>query len=142
MSAAEIADNKWELDSTKPPIKSVGAIGQISLIAGLLEPTQGEVTVLGTELTRLSGRRLVNFRGANIGFVFQQYNLLPSLSGAENAAVPLLIAGRPRRQAVAKANELLAAVGMAERAHALPAPASVPRAVDQHERCHRVCPPC
>src|SRR5262249_59308092 len=63
----------------------------ISMIAGLLNPTQGGVAVLGTELSKLSGRRLVEFRAKNIGFVFQQYNLLPALSAAENAAVPLLL---------------------------------------------------
>ncbi len=65
----------------------------ISIIAGLLEPTAGTVAVLGEELNRMSGRQLVGFRGTNIGFVFQQYNLLPSMTAAENAAVPLLIAG-------------------------------------------------
>jgi putative ABC transport system ATP-binding protein len=93
----------------------------ISIIAGLLEPTTGEVTVLGTNLTRLSGTRKVNFRGAHIGFVFQQYNLLPALTAAENAAVPLVILGEGRRQAVARAKDMLASVGLADRADALPA---------------------
>src|SRR6187455_3442576 len=75
----------------------------ISIIAGLLDPTQGTCQVLGTELTKLKGRHLVSFRARNIGFVFQQYNLLPSLTAAENAAVPLIIAGMSRRQAVEKA---------------------------------------
>src|SRR5688500_17296565 len=79
----------------------------ISIIAGLLDPTQGTCQVLGTELTRLRGSSLVSFRARNIGFVFQQYNLLPSLTGAENAAVPLIIAGMPRKQAVERARELL-----------------------------------
>src|SRR5215510_733909 len=56
----------------------------ISMIAGLLNPTQGSVAVLGTDLSKLSGRQLVEFRAKNIGFVFQQYNLLPALSAAEN----------------------------------------------------------
>src|SRR5437667_5327649 len=77
----------------------------ISIIAGLLDPTAGSVSVLGTELSRLSGRRLVEFRARNIGFVFQQYNLLPALTAAENAAVPLIIAGWPRAKAVARAKE-------------------------------------
>src|SRR5712671_3633622 len=77
----------------------------ISVIAGLLDPTAGAVEVLGAELAHLRGRPLVEFRGRNIGFVFQQYNLLPALTAAENAAVPLLIAGWPRAKAVAKANE-------------------------------------
>ncbi len=92
----------------------------ISVIAGLLDPTQGEVVVLGRELHKLSGRALVQFRGANIGFVFQQYNLLPALTAAENAAVPLLIAGRPRREALATASAVLQQVGLGNRLTALP----------------------
>jgi putative ABC transport system ATP-binding protein len=93
----------------------------ISIVAGLLNPTQGEVTVLGTELSRLGGRALVEFRGKHIGFVFQQYNLLPALSATENAAVPLLIAGWSRPKAFARARANLAAVGLAHRADAFPA---------------------
>jgi putative ABC transport system ATP-binding protein len=93
----------------------------ISIIAGLLEPTTGEVTVLGTNLTKLPGARKVNFRGAHIGFVFQQYNLLPALTAAENAAVPLLILGVPRRQAVARARTMLASVGLADKVDVWPA---------------------
>jgi putative ABC transport system ATP-binding protein len=92
----------------------------ISIIAGLLDPTEGEIEVLGHDLRELTGRRLVQFRGEKIGFVFQQYNLLPALTAAENAAVPLLIAGQPRREAVAKARAVLTSMGMADRAHALP----------------------
>jgi putative ABC transport system ATP-binding protein len=92
----------------------------ISIVAGLLEPTAGEVNVLGESLTRMVPRAKVNFRGRNIGFVFQQYNLLPALTAAENVAVPLLIAGRPRHGAVARGHQLLEAVGMGEKADALP----------------------
>jgi putative ABC transport system ATP-binding protein len=93
----------------------------ISIIAGLLEPTAGEVDVLGSNLGRLSSRRLVDFRREHIGFVFQQYNLLPALTAAENAAVPLLIAGLPRSEAVARGAALLESLGMGNRAHARPA---------------------
>jgi putative ABC transport system ATP-binding protein len=92
----------------------------ISIIAGLLDPTAGEVAVLGQDLRGLRGRQLVQFRGDHIGFVFQQYNLLPALTAAENAAVPLLIAGHPRGAAVAKATEMLETLGMVDRARALP----------------------
>src|SRR5581483_8196269 len=92
----------------------------ISIIAGLLDATSGEVSVLGRSLRQMSRRELIAFRGRYIGFVFQQYNLLPALTAAENAAVPLLIAGVPRRQAVARAHELLDRLGMADRADALP----------------------
>src|SRR5262245_14948846 len=92
----------------------------ISIIAGLLEPTQGDVAIWGTSLPGLTPRAKVAFRRDNIGFVFQQYNLLPALTAAENAAVPLIIAGQPRGKAVARARELLDAVGMTDRADALP----------------------
>ena len=92
----------------------------ISVVAGLLDPTDGEVEVLGETLTRMRGGRKVRFRGDKIGFVFQQYNLLPSLTAAENASVPLLIAGWNRRKAVERASELLAEVGLADRLRAFP----------------------
>jgi putative ABC transport system ATP-binding protein len=92
----------------------------ISIVAGLLDPTAGDVTVLGESLRRLRGRQLVRFRGQHIGFVFQQYNLLPALTAAENAAVPLIIAGLKRGAAVAKASEILAAVGLGAKVNALP----------------------
>jgi putative ABC transport system ATP-binding protein len=92
----------------------------ISIIAGLLEVTDGDIHVMGEDLGRLPSRRLVEFRGANIGFVFQQYNLLPALTAVENAAVPLLIAGQPRHEAMDKAGAVLAKLNLAERAQALP----------------------
>jgi putative ABC transport system ATP-binding protein len=92
----------------------------ISIIAGLLDPTEGEVHVLGQRLDTMKSRHLVPFRGDNIGFVFQQYNLLPALTAAENAAVPLLVAGWRRGPAVRKAREALASVGLGDRANNLP----------------------
>jgi putative ABC transport system ATP-binding protein len=92
----------------------------ISIIAGLLEPTAGTVTVLGTDLGALSDRQKVAFRGQHIGFVFQQYNLLPALTAAENVAVPLLIARVPRRTALARAEAVLESVGLGERTRSLP----------------------
>jgi len=92
----------------------------ISIIAGLLNPTDGEVRVLGHDLSELRGASLVNFRKRNIGFVFQQYNLLPALTAAENAAVPLLIAGEYRTKAVRTAKDLLTEVGLEPRMNAYP----------------------
>ena len=92
----------------------------ISIVAGLLDTTAGEVDVLGHNLTRMRGSRKVNFRGHNIGFVFQQYNLLPALNAVENAAVPLLIAGWNRRNAVEKAAHVLNSVGLGNRVKSYP----------------------
>ena len=93
----------------------------ISIIAGLLRPTAGSVSVLGADLGSLSGRQQAQFRGRHLGFVFQQYNLLPALTAAENAAVPLLIAGVRRGEAVARAAAVLEAVGLGTRVHSRPA---------------------
>jgi putative ABC transport system ATP-binding protein len=92
----------------------------ISIVAGLLDPTEGEVEVLGKNLTRMSGTRKVRFRGEQIGFVFQQYNLLPALNAMENAAVPLLIAGWSRKKALEKAAHLLDSVGLGSRLKSYP----------------------
>src|SRR5438128_10844718 len=92
----------------------------ISIIAGLLNPTDGEVIVLGHDLSELRGASLVNFRKRNIGFVFQQYNLLPALTAAENAAVPLLIAGWPRSKAVERARDVLDQLGLGGRSNSRP----------------------
>jgi putative ABC transport system ATP-binding protein len=92
----------------------------LSVIAGLLNSNGGEVKVLGEQIERLPGWRQILFRRKNLGFVFQQYNLLPALTAAENAAVPLLAAGTPKRKAVEKAKRLLATLGMEERMNAVP----------------------
>lgn len=92
----------------------------LSVIAGLLNTTAGEVSVLGEQVGRMPSSRQIVFRRKNLGFVFQQYNLLPALTAAENGAVPLLAAGVPRRKAVAEAKRLLATLGMGDRVNALP----------------------
>ena len=92
----------------------------VSLLAGLLDPTAGEVMVLGTNIGALRGRAKVRFRGLNIGFVFQQYNLLPALTARENAAVPLIINGVSRTVAMKQATGLLGRVGLAGKEDSLP----------------------
>lgn len=92
----------------------------LSVIAGILRPTSGNVNALGTDLTRLSSWRRTAFRRDNVGFVFQQFNLLPALTAAENAAVPLVIQGYSRWKALAKAKELLDKMGMGNRVNNLP----------------------
>src|SRR5712692_1089279 len=92
----------------------------LSVIAGLLNSTSGEVKVLGEEIEQMPGRQQILFRRQNLGFVFQQYNLLPALTAAENGAVPLLAAGIPRHKAIEEAKRLLATLGMGDRVDALP----------------------
>ena len=92
----------------------------ISVIAGLLDASDGDLTVLGKDLRRLRGGDAVRFRRENLGFAFQQYNLLPALTAAENAAVPLLAAGVPRKHAFERASQLLAELGLEHRLDTLP----------------------
>jgi len=92
----------------------------VSIIAGTLEPSAGEVRVLGQDLLAMGRRRIVQFRRDNVGFVFQSFNLLPALTAAENAAVPLLIAGWRRREAVGAACGVLDELGLGHRLDALP----------------------
>ncbi len=93
----------------------------ISIIAGLLDPTAGDVTLFGTPRSSLSERELIAYRAANIGFVFQQYNLLPALTATANVAIPLLIGRVDRRAAFARARELLAQVGLSDKFNTFPA---------------------
>ena len=92
----------------------------ISVIAGILDQDEGDCRVLGEDLLGMGARRKTVFRGKNIGFVFQAFNLLPTLTSAENTAVPLLINGVPRSKAVARAKEMLSRVGLGDKVNALP----------------------
>ena len=88
----------------------------LSIIGATLRPDSGEVTAFGQPLHRMSSGDLTRFRAQYIGFIFQQFNLIPTISCAENVAVPLLIAGVRSSIAVRKARETLALVGLGDRA--------------------------
>jgi putative ABC transport system ATP-binding protein len=92
----------------------------VSIVAGTLEPTDGDVQVLGHDLVSMSNGRKVRFRREHVGFIFQAFNLLPALTAVENAAVPLLIAGWRRAQAVEAAADVLERLGLADRLASLP----------------------
>ena len=90
----------------------------LGLIAGLDAPTSGQVFIDGTEITGLGEDRLARLRGEKIGFVFQFFHLIPSLTALENVLVPMEIAGR--RDAAERASRLLAEVGLTGRGHHYP----------------------
>jgi putative ABC transport system ATP-binding protein len=92
----------------------------ISIIAGILDSDEGECTVLGERLGDLGADAKTAFRCRSVGFVFQAFNLIPQLSAAENAMIPLLLNNVPRAKALARARDVIARVGLAERANALP----------------------
>jgi len=84
----------------------------ISIMSGILSATSGDVAVMGQSLNRMSDRQKVLFRRQHIGFIFQQYNLLPALTAAENAAMPLIAAGIDIESAVGQASAVLDQIGM------------------------------
>ncbi|MGH7355533.1 MAG: ABC transporter ATP-binding protein [Candidatus Rokuibacteriota bacterium] len=90
----------------------------LGLIAGLDAPSAGTIVVAGTDVGRLDETALARFRRDTIGYVFQSYHLIPTLTAAENVAVPLELAGVA--DAAARARDLLAEVGLAERGHHYP----------------------
>lgn len=92
----------------------------ISIMCGILYPTEGEVKVFGTDIYKLSDTELVNFRLNNIGFIFQQYNLIPSIDAAANAAVPLIAKGVPIDEARERAKILLDKLNIGDQADKLP----------------------
>jgi putative ABC transport system ATP-binding protein len=92
----------------------------ISIVAGILYPSEGSVCVFGTDIYELGGNALVRFRLSNIGFIFQQYNLIPTLTAAENAAVPLVAAGVAKAAAIAKGAATLEALNIGQLADRLP----------------------
>jgi len=97
----------------------------ISVIAGILSAEEGEVELFGTRLRSLESTALARFRADAIGFIFQQFNLLPALTAVENTSVPLLINGESEAKATRKARDLLAAVGLQDHLDKFPAQLSV-----------------
>ena len=87
----------------------------LSAIAGTLKVESGSIIVFGQPLHSMSSSALTRFRANNIGFIFQQFNLIPTLSIAENVSVPLLIQGHSNRHAIKAAREALDSVGLADR---------------------------
>ncbi|MFO0932872.1 MAG: ABC transporter ATP-binding protein [Planctomycetota bacterium] len=92
----------------------------LNLIAGIDQPTSGTIHVGDDEISSMSARALAKWRTRHVGFVFQQYNLVPVLSAAENVEVPLLLLPLSRAERRAKVATALEAVGLTDRAHHLP----------------------
>lgn len=93
----------------------------LSVLCGTLKADAGEVFALGHAFHLLPPSRITQFRARNVGFIFQQFNLLPTLTAAENVAVPLRIQGVSARKALPRARDLLARVGIPEKADERPA---------------------
>jgi len=92
----------------------------ISIIAGILNQDEGSCELFGENLIAMHSQDKLRFRARNIGFVFQAFNLLPSLTATENVSIPLIINGAKRIEAERKANIVLEQVGLGDRVTSLP----------------------
>ncbi len=92
----------------------------LSIIAGTLHADAGEVEVFGKKLHSLSHGELTRFRLNHLGFVFQSFNLIPTLSVAENVAIPLILHGLPHAECLERARDMLARVGLKGREETRP----------------------
>jgi putative ABC transport system ATP-binding protein len=92
----------------------------ISILAAILGATEGRVEILGRDLGGLAADAAARLRRDTVGFIFQQYNLLPTLTAAENAAIPLVIRGLPLARAARRAEALLEELGLAGHTGKLP----------------------
>src|SRR5665213_2272015 len=86
----------------------------LSLLGGLDKPTSGEITVGKEDIAKMNDHALISYRGQKIGFVFQNYNLIPNLTAIENVMLPLEFAKVPKSERIKRAKEMLAKVGLEE----------------------------
>jgi len=93
----------------------------ISVVAGILDHDEGECRVFQEDLRAMGRNSKTLFRGKNVGFVFQSFNLLPTLTALENVSIPLLLLGLKKAEAQSRALQMLTRVGLADRLQSLPA---------------------
>ena len=84
----------------------------LHMIAGLEKPTRGNIIIDGRYVNKMSEKRLARFRQDHIGFIFQSYNLMPTLSARDNVALPLVFRGMPKRERNRRALLMLKNVGL------------------------------
>jgi len=101
-------------------VSLVGASGSgkstlLNLIGGLCRPTEGEICIKGELLSRMNENQLAIFRRKHVGFIFQSYNLLPSLTAWENVALPLFFVGISKSKRMVQAKKMLEVVGLSHR---------------------------
>ncbi len=84
----------------------------LSVIAGTLRFDSGEIDLFDTSLHQLSEKEITSFRRENVGFIFQQFHLIPTLNCVENVSIPLLLQGVARKEALQRASEMMKAIGL------------------------------
>lgn len=119
LKSVSLSIGKAEMVAIMGPSGS-GKSTLLHLMGGLDRPTEGSVSIAGSRIDTLNDKALSQLRRREIGFVFQFYNLVPVLTARENVAVPLILDGVKRREALQRADTLLAQVGLDGREHHRP----------------------
>jgi len=119
LDSVDVEIQRGEFVSIMGPSGS-GKSTLLNVLGVLDQPSAGAYYLEGVDITQLRDRELAKIRNQHFGFIFQAYNLFPELTALENVMVPLMYAGRPRRERRERAEELLNRVGMGHRLHHLP----------------------
>lgn len=119
LKGIELTINKGEVVSIVGP-SGAGKTTLLQIIGTLDKPDTGSVSINGHDITKLSAKKLADFRNRHIGFVFQFHQLLPEFTALENVMIPALIAGTSRKEAKDEALRLLDMLGLSERAEHKP----------------------
>ncbi len=114
LRGVSLSIDKGSLVSIAGPSGS-GKSTLLHLIGGLDRPTRGDIRVAGQSIPRLSDNELAEYRNRTVGFVFQQYNLIPYLSAIENVEIPMIVSGVPPRQRRERARKLLEGLGLGDK---------------------------
>ena len=107
--------NKGEVVSIVGP-SGAGKTTLLQIMGTLDKPDQGEIVIDGIDVSRMSTKKLSDFRNTHIGFIFQFHQLVPEVTATENIMIPAFIAGKSHREAKKKAEELLSFMGLTDRA--------------------------
>ena len=91
-----------------------GKSTMLNMLAGLEKPTKGQVVINGKHIEKMNENQLVKFRRDHVGFIFQSFNLLPTMTAQENVALPLVFRGTDKKERLEKAGDLLDLVGLPE----------------------------
>ena len=92
----------------------------LSVICGTLQCEEGRLTIFDHDLRKMKDSQITRFRCVNVGFIFQQFNLIPTLTAVENASIPLVLNGHSPKESLRRAGEVMAEVGLGDKLHSYP----------------------
>jgi len=92
----------------------------LSVICGTLQCEEGTLTIFDRDLRKMKDSQITRFRCENVGFIFQQFNLIPTLTAVENASIPLVLNGHSQKESLRRAGEVMAEVGLGDKLHSYP----------------------